>query len=379
MFKVKTKLVAATMGVASTLLLAGCGSVPVAHANGAGSCGGSSFQLTTSKNATGTNIEIDYTGTEQASLFYVQGYASDQGFTSGSTMTTDASGIGADDNVLALKLETDQPGWTSSGTGANTNWHYSGDVLTLLDARTTVFDPIQNGQTTADQMNSLMPAIIGVDCDLADDSGNYGPTGDYPASDLAFEAAAMVFPKEQAISPFEVISATPITNGTHVTFRYTADALSAFDGFIPSVPGNIFMANDNSDIANDTIKHLWDQFQSDSNQPNVGSITDAGDGKFTADITGPGTDLADGNYILLAIVTNPDNTDSRWVFSSLHYEADQGINVEDPFTGETIGHHYDVRTLANTGVDSWFLSQVALGTIAVGAVLMIANRRRSAK
>lgn len=377
MISAKTKAIAATLGVTSTLLLAGCGNIAVNNANGVGSCGGNQFHLTTTQNATGTNIEINYTGPEDVALFYVQGFYSDLAFTQQSNMDEVAMGLGNDNDVVALRLETDQPGWTSSGSGANTTYHYSGDALTLLDARDTAWTPNATDQAQADMMNSLMPSVIGVDCDVTDQSDIYGPSQTHPVEDLGFEAAQMVFPKEQSISPFEITESTAIANGAHVTMRYTPEALTAFGSFDPAAPGQIMMAKDMPSISNDSIKNLWDQFEVDNSQPSIGSITSNGDGTFSFDITGNGGALADGNYIVLGLVPNADETDGRWVFSSLHYEAARGFNVEDPFTGNTIGHHYTVDTLANTGADSWLLAQIALGTIALGAVLVFTNRRKA--
>ncbi len=350
---------------ASVLALSACGDeIVIDSLNGAGTCGGNAVTIATSQSESGDNLTINYTGpsVSDVSLFMTQGFYVEEAV----SLVGDpiyAYGIGVD-LPLGLKLDVTDPGWSTSGSGNATTYSFSGSVATLIDNAITVFD--DQLPSEADVYNDTVPVVIGVDCNESN------VTGDVTSS---WEIASDLYPNNMLINALEAVSSETITNGTRVTFRYPADALTSFGSFTPSTPLGLNFLVDNPEIANDSLTLMWAQVFADEGSVMASEPVANPDGTFSVDFTGDNdTPLPDGEYLLIAFVPNENMTAAKVVFASIRYSGADGFNLQSlPFLPELPAS----PTLPDTGVEA---SQVALiagagALVALTGFALIAVRR----
>jgi LPXTG-motif cell wall-anchored protein len=356
---------ALAVATVSVLALSACGDeIVIDSLNGAGTCDGNAVSIATSQSESGDNVTINYTGpsVSDVSLFMAQGFYVDEAI-SPYGEPINAFGIGVD-QPLGLKLEVTDPGWSTSGSGNSTTYSFSGSIATLIDNATTVFD--DQLPSDADIYNDTVPVVIGVDCNESN------VTGDVTSS---WQIASDLYPNNMLINALEAVSSEAITNGSRVTFRYPADALTSFGSFTPATPVALSFIADNPEIDNDSVTLMWAQAFADSGSGSASGPVANPDGTFSVDFTGAnGTPLADGDYLLIGFVPNENMSAAKVVFASVRYSVADGFKLQSlPFLPELPAS----PTLPDTGVDA---SQVALiagagALVALTGFALIAVRR----
>ena len=359
----------------SAFALSACtGEIVIDSLNGQGTCGGTAFTLTTDQDESGEDLSISYTGpsTSNMSLFLAQGFYIDEVIN-----TANAEAIGDVDEAYALKLDVTDPGWSTSGSGNTTNYTFSGSMDTLIDNGSTYVDiaagdPNSGAAGYEDIFNGMMPAIIGVNCDTSDTTG---------AIDGSWAAAQSLFPNNMLINGLEVVSSEPTTNGVSVTFRYPADALTAFGSFVPEAPFTFSVFDDDPEVSNDTVANMWAQAFGGGSSASAGSAIDNNDGTFTTEFFGNNSQpLPDGDFLLITLIPNGTMDAVKVVFSSFSYSAANGFSLESlPFLPELPSS--SEPTLPNTGVSSTQVGLIAgsSAVLALAGIALVAIRRRTAQ
>jgi LPXTG-motif cell wall-anchored protein len=342
--------------------------------NGQGTCGGTAFTLTTDQDESGEDLSISYTGpsTSDMSLFLAQGFYIDEVIN-----TANAEAIGDVDEAYALKLDVNDLGWSTSGSGNTTTYSFSGSIETLIDNGTTYIDEVGTDPNSGAAgleaiLNGMMPGIIGVNCDTSDTTG---------AINGSWAAAQSVFPNNMLINGLEVVSSEPTTNGVSVTLRYPADALTAFGAFDAQIPFAFNVFDDDPDVSNDSVANMWAQGFGANSSVSAGSATDNNDGTFTTEFFGANNEpMPDGDFLLITIIPNGTMNSAKVVFSSFSYSAANGFSLESlPFLPELPAS--SEPTLPDTGVSSTQVGLIAgsSAVLALAGIALVAIRRRSAQ
>jgi LPXTG-motif cell wall-anchored protein len=123
------------------------------------------------------------------------------------------------------------------------------------------------------------------------------------------------------------------------------------------------------------MTNLWSQALIDAAP--TGSMVVTGtnpDGSFNVDISGynEGEVLSDGNYLLITMIPNQDETAAKLIFSLFSYSAATGIFFGGAVASDPI--------LADTGVSAWTAMVLAVaGAVAMvsGATLLVVRRRHA--
>jgi len=366
-FTKKLGLVSVVAGL--TLALSGCAIFVVENPDGVGSCDSNPVTLVAGQNATGETLTVNYTGPDSAVLMLIPGLYGQEDFLEGFFgADTFVFAWGDDDEGDVIRLDTTDPGWTVTGSGAATTYAFSGTADELFNGAPTWWDTFVGGG--AEVLNDILPLAIAVDCDNTHNSGSI-PMGE----GWTFTAAQPLFPNSLQLEPFDVLSTALTPTGATATLRYAASASEILAAFNPGAPSEFQVYEDNPDVPNDTMANLWSQALIGGTA--AGSMTVTGtnpDGSFNVDVSGvdPGEVLADGSYLLFSTIPNQDETAVKVVFSSFTYSAATGLFFGDAFAPDP--------TLADTGVSA--STAVALGVvgaaaIASGAVLLVVGRRHA--
>jgi len=267
-----------------------------------------------------------------------------------------------------IRLDTTDPGWTVTGSGAATTYAFSGTADVLFNGAPTWWSDFSGGG--GEILNDILPLSIAVDCDNTHNTGSI-PMG----QGWTFTAAQPLFPNSLQLDPFDVLNTSLTPTGATATLRYASSTSDTLGSFNPGVPDSFQVYEDNPDVPNDTMANLWSQALIGGTA--AGSMTVTGtnpDGSFNVDIAGvdEGEALADGSYLLFTLIPNQDETAVKIVFSSFTYSAATGLFFGDAFAPDP--------TLADTGVTAstaMTLGVVGAAVIASGAVLLVVGRRHA--
>lgn len=365
------KVAIAAVATVSTFALTGCGFFEVESPNGQGTCD-SALTIVTSQTLTGETLSITYTGQPNVGLFFTQGFYG-EGLPAGGMFSHPnlliAWGAGLNGDVL--KLDTSDPGWTTSISGANTVYAFTGTFEDLMNGAPTPFD--NNPGFGPNVTGSIMPGAVAVDCDTTHDSASIAPE-DWASR--PFAAAQPLFPHSILVDPFVVVETSFTTSGATATLRYADSAQSAFGSFEPEAPSEFFIVEDDPDVPNDTMADLWWQTLL-GGAIGAGSMTVTGtnpDGSFNVNLEGPapGEALANGSYLMYSIIPNADESAARVVFSPFTYDGNTGVSFTDGLEPPP------QAMLADTGVSASTAVAVAIAgavTNASGAFLLVIRRR----
>jgi LPXTG-motif cell wall-anchored protein len=365
-FTQKLGLVSVVTGL--TLALSGCATFVVENPGGVGSCDSNPVTLVAGQNSSGETLSVNYTGPESAVLMLISGLYGQEDFLEGFFGAENfVFAWGDDDKGDVIRLDTTDPGWTVTGSGAATNYAFSGTADELFNGAPSWLDTALPG--FGEVLDEIMPIAIAVDCDNTHNSGSI-PGGE----GWTFTAAQPLFPNSVQLDPFEVLDTALTPTGATATLRYAASAADTL-GFTPGEPSDFQVYEDNPDVPNDTMSNLWSQ--AFIGGTTAGSITLTGtnpDGSFNVEISGvnPGEALADGSYLLFSTLSNDDATNLKVVFSSFSFSAATGLFFGDSFAPDP--------TLADTGVSAstaMALGVVGAAAIAGGAVLLVFRRRHA--
>lgn len=334
-----------------------------------GECDSNPVTLVTGQNASGDTLSINYTGPDSAILMLIPGLYGQDELLSGY--------FGGDNFVLAwgdtdegdvIRLDTTDPGWTVTGSGATTSYAFSGTPDELFNGVPSWWDTYAGGAGAI--LNDILPLAIAVDCD------NTHYTGSIPSSEAwTFTAAQPMYPNSLQLDPFEVVDSALTPTGATATLRYAASASDLLGSFNPGSPSEFQIYDDNPDVPNDTMANLWSQAFIGGDAAGTMTVTSTNpDGSFNVDVSGVdvGDALADGSYLLFTLIPNQEETAVKVVFSSFTYSAATGIFFGDAFASEP--------TLADTGVSASTAVVIAIAgavTIASGAVLLVIRRRHA--
>ena len=366
MFARAKKFALASVTVGTALALAGCGIFVVDNAGGVGSCGSDPATVVTSQDAQGENLSITYTGPDTAGLMLVPGfYAEDSYLTWYFNSSMFAFAYGASNERDVIRLDPTNPGWTVTGSGANTTYSFSGSATELLNGAPTWWDTYPEGALIA----SILPLTVAVDCPGTLDTGSV-----LADDERTFTAAQPLYPNNLQLDPFEVVQSEVTPTGATAILRYAASAQSILGSLAGSAPDSFNIYVDNPDIPNDSIARLWSQ--AFVGGASAGSMEVTGtnpDGSFNVTISGVnvGDALADGSYLLFTAIANDDQTAAKIVFSSFTYSADNGLAFSNPFV--------PAPTLPDTGASAaqlWATGGIAAVLLALGAVAVLVTRRR---
>jgi hypothetical protein len=365
-FTQKLGLVSVVAGL--TLALSGCAIFVVENPGGVGSCDSHPVTLVTGQNASGDMLSVSYTGPDSAVLMLIPGgYAQDGLLDSvfDGEHVVWAWGDGALEGDV-IRLDTTDPGWTVTGSGAATTYAFSGSAQELFHGAPrwdsfVVFFEMQK---------DFLPLAIAVDCDNTHDTGSI-PMGE----GWTFTAAQPLYPNSVLLNPFEVLTSALTPTGATATLRYSASAGDTLGSFIPGPPFSFQIYDDKPDVPNATMTNLWSQALIDAAP--TGSMVVTGtnpDGSFNVDISGynEGEALSDGNYLLITMIPNQDETAAKLIFSLFTYSAATGIIFGGAVASEPI--------LADTGVSAWTAMVLAVaGAVAMasGATLLVVRRRHA--
>jgi hypothetical protein len=365
-FSKKLGLVSVVAGL--TLALSGCAIFVVENPDGVGSCDSNPVTLVAGQNATGETLTVNYTGPDSAVLMLIPGLYGQEDFLEGFFgADTFVFAWGDDDEGDVIRLDTTDPGWTVTGSGAATTYAFSGTADELFNGAPTWWDTFVGGG--AEVLNDILPLAIAVDCDNTHNSGSI-PMGE----GWTFTAAQPLFPNSVQLDPFEVLDTALTPTGATATLRYAASAVDTL-GFDPGEPSDFQIYEDNPDVPNDTMSNLWSQALIGGTAAGIMTVTATNpDGSFNVDVSGvdPGEVLADGSYLLFSSIPNQDETAVKVVFSSFTYSAATGL-----FFGDAVAPD---PTLADTGVTAstaLALGVVGAAAIASGAVLLVVGRRHA--
>ena len=373
---------------ALALSLGGCYELLIENGNGAGSCIGGDFTLTTSQDSAGSELTITYTGPAEAKLAYTEAFYSDDdfgGLAASRAVTMDNGTV----RFVVFDPSTDA-GWTISGSGASTTYEFVGTAQELIGARATSLT-----EADIDGFNSyeFVPGAILVNCDGAITSSPIDTVAtvnntDYLAAP-GLDAGAPIFPGHMKIEPFEIVSQEPIDGGIQGTLRFPEGTAALFGDFVPAGLATASLYLDNTDVPNDDFANLW--FEALMSGQNVSpSLTITGDLTLDSDIPftlvgGDSQQLADGDYNALFIIAGTENgrDSGKVVFMTMRYSAEAGLAITD-VTGvvdpeeepeeETEG---EVTELADTGVDAGLTAGIAAALAFAGLGLVVARRRTS--
>ena len=173
MFARAKKLGIASIVVGLTVALSGCAIFVVENAGGVGSCDSNPVTLVTGQNASGDTLSINYTGPDSAVLMLVPGlYAQD-------ALLDDAFGAekivfawGDTDQGDVIRLDTTDPGWTVTGSGATTTYAFSGSTDELFNGANTWLPTYLGGEA------ALIADCI---CEVMDGQLHFSATAARPA------------------------------------------------------------------------------------------------------------------------------------------------------------------------------------------------------
>jgi len=370
MFARAKKLGIASLAAAATLTLSGCGLFLVDNAGGVGTCDSNPATLVTGQNASGDTLTVNYTGPDSAVLMLISGlYGQDEIYQEYFGGTNFIFAWGDEDKGDVIRLDTTDPGWTVTGSGATTNYAFSGSADELFNGVPSWWDTYDGGAGAI--LNDILPLAIAVDCDNTHD------TGPIPSSEAwTFTAAQPLYPNSLQLDPFEVVNSALTPTGATATLRYAASASDVLGSFNPGSPSEFQIYDDNPDVPNDTMANLWSQAFIGGTAAGSMTVTSTNpDGSFNVDVSGVevGDALADGSYLLFTLIPNQDETAVKVVFSSFTYSAATGIIFGDAFASQP--------TLPDTGASAaqlWVTGGVAAVLLSLGAVAVLVTRRRPA-
>jgi LPXTG-motif cell wall-anchored protein len=377
--------VTAFAAVVPIAVLAGCGYTPIMSADGAGTCDGKGdFTLTTTQSIDAHDFTVNYVGPDDVSLVVSQGFYVDNLEDYGPDV------LGADqmffsltddvDNLHAYRIDTENAGWTTTGSGANTHHEFAGTFNELIDGQTlgAGLDPDQSPL-----VDTYAPAIVGVVCDDTVTTGFFvSSSGSDYIDSIQFEAAAHLDPGHLLLDPIVIDTSEAVAGGRTGTAHFPASTASVFGDFIPESTQLVELGTDVTEVPNDSFSDLWFNLI-------VGSMGSPSglDLSFPNGISADGTfdweldiypEAVSGNYIVLLAMEGTDETGdaARVAFMNLYFDADNGIAFLDPI-GDPVNP--DLSGLADTGVDAGSIGLVAGGLLVAGAAVAavsLGRRRR---
>jgi LPXTG-motif cell wall-anchored protein len=390
---VRSSAVAVSAGL--MLSLSGCvAQVEVDSAGGIGECDSVPVSISTSQNALGDNVTVEYTGPEAISLFFVHGFYSDTKFDG--LMDTRLLGMGdlanmqniEDNNAQVTKLDTSSDGWTQSGSANTTSYTFTGSAAELLD-----------GQAVLGQgYDAIVPGAVAINCDptavtetlLAGEFG--GDLGAAIVENYSFAAAQPLYPNHVNIDPFVILTQEPDgTGGIQGTLRLADSTAATFGSFVPVLldENSLTLFADMPEVTNDSFGNLWFQLFADSNETSSTMILTAPEptqSLIGQDISfqwsGEG-ELATGDFLAAIPMENADASEQKLVFFSLSYDLENGLTVTSPLNPapETVepAAPSAPSALAATGTDSviiTFAAGLSALLVLAGAGLALARRRQ---
>lgn len=364
-----------TVGVALTgvLALSGCGYVRTVSLTGQGECEGAPIALQTSQNEAGDVLSIDYTGPANVALILNHGQIEDRWTPDGDIPSVSVAGVDGVDGfqVRIIRLDPTDAGWSTSGSGDATNYHFEGDIQTLIGDSETAWSG--SAPEDVDGTLSVFPVVIAAACDDSLASGDF-PTSDLMSfsdvPDLEYAAVQPLYPNTMLIDPFEIVSSESTPDGFTLVLRYTPEALAAFGDFTPELPKQISFFPEFEGLSNTNLGDLWHMFASQQSR-GVGAqlpATDNGDGTFTVQFSDPDGFVGGSGIVLNAII--PNGTDSVYKVA-FHTFVGGPFHTAEPTPTE-------VAALATTGVDGSVLTLAVGGALTLGGVALIRTRRAKA-
>ena len=366
MFARAKKLGLASLAVGTALVLAGCGAFVVDNAGGVGSCGSDPATVVTGQDAAGEILSITYTGPDTAGLMLVPGFYAEDSYLTwyfNTALFAFAWGDGNDRDVI--RLDPTDPGWTVTGSGANTTYAFSGTASQLWQGAPSWWDTFPE----AALLTSILPMTVAIDCPGTLDTGSV-----LADDERTFTAAQPLYPNNLQLDPFEVVNTAVTPTGATATLRYAASAQATLGSFAETAPSSFNIYEDVPDVPNDTMNRLWSQALIGGSSAGTMEVTGTNpDGSFNVTISGVnvGDALADGSYLLFTALANEDETEAKIVFSSFTYSAANGLAFSNPFV--------PAPTLPDTGASAaqlWATGGIAAVLLALGAVAVLVTRRR---
>jgi LPXTG-motif cell wall-anchored protein len=365
-------------------LLAGCGYTPIMSADGAGTCDGKGdFTLTTTQSIDAHDYTVTYDGPADVSLVVSQGFYVDNLEDYGPDV------LGADqmffsltddvDNLHAYRIDTENAGWTTTGSGANTHHAFAGTYEELIDGQTlgAGLDPDQEPL-----VDTYAPAIVGVVCDDTVATGFFeSSTGSDYIDSIQFEAAAHLDAGHLLLDPIVIDTSVAVAGGRTGTAHFPASNATVFGDFVPESVQYVELGADAPDVPNGSFSELWfNLIVSSMGNPSGLELSFpngiSADGTFDWDLD-VYPEAVTGNYIVALKMHGTDDTGdaARVAFMNLYFDADNGIAFLDPI-GDPVNP--DLSGLANTGVEAGSIGLVAGGLLVAGAAVAAVSlgRRR---
>ncbi len=378
----------AVAAIAPIALLAGCGLVDVIGADGIGSCATKGdFTISATQSADSSNFTVEYDGPDNVSLVLSQGFYIDHLDELSQGVYTPDNGNGAlwtltgnEGEMHAYRIDTTNPGWSTSGSGATTHYEFSGTYDELIDGQ--MLGAGLASSPPDGTVDTILPGLVGVVCDDSVSTGYYAKVdqSQNAIDTIEFAAAAPVNPGHLLLDPMAIDTQSPTDTGLAGTAHFPASTADIFGDFVPTSTQMLGIAADTEDMPNDTFAQLWYQALVGSTGetglelsfPNGIAASDTFDWALTV-----GPDATTGNYIVTMPLEGTVNGEDevRIAFMNLYFDADNGVAFLEPL-GDPVNPDLSSE-LAETGVDAGAIALVAGGLVTAGAVVAVARRRRN--
>ena len=395
--KTISRVVALLASGATVAALGGCGLVMIAESDGQGTCDGKGdFGIGHTQSADSVIQTIWYDGPDDVSLVLAQGLYIDHiaDIEGGGVAPDGPTGLFVDvsgqygdgSSANVLRLDTSNPGWTTTGSGATTHHEFNGTWDELINGE--LLGVGQSMDPPTPEIDKFMPAIIGVSCDDSVQTGTYtnsAPEVSY-VDTLNIQAATGIYPGHLLLDPMVIDQSVTTSNGFEGTAHWPSSNDTRFNGLnLTSIDGVTVVA-DVPEVPNDTFSELWYQLI----MTGMGGNAPAGlnlsfpdgmstSGEFAWNLTvEPGTET--GNYLVyLPMAAEVDGEPiMRIAFMNLYFDADNGIAFLDPIG---VPDNPDLSNgstgeLADTGFSSLTGIVGAMTLIVVGGAAAVRRRFR---
>ncbi|MEN9740775.1 MAG: hypothetical protein RLZ72_1041 [Actinomycetota bacterium] len=392
-----TRIVALVASSATVATLGGCGLLLIAESDGQGNCDGKGdFGIGHTQSADSVTHTIWYDGPDDVSLVLAQGlYIDNVADIEGGTVAPDgATGVfvdisgqlGDESSAHVLRLDTSDPGWTTTGSGASTHHEFNGTWDELINGQ--LLGVGESMDPPSPEIDKFMPAIVGVSCDDSVQTGTYTNS----ASEVTYvdtiniQAATGIYPGHLLLDPMVIDQSVATDTGYEGTAHWPSSNDTRFNGLNLSSIDGVSVVADVPEVPNDTFSELWYQLiltgmggnsSSGLNLSFPDGMSTTGDFAWNLTVD-PGTET--GNYLVyLPMAAEVDGEPiMRIAFMNLYFDAENGIAFLDPI-GEP--DNPDLSTdstseLADTGFSSTSGILGALTLIVVGCAAAIHRRTR---